>query len=104
METDREHDLLFEVLQFNDKLPQLDLHGILPVDAARLVKEFLLEQAHDTKINGVRIIYGCGGTGVLRAETMSALQALGTGEKAKVLAFREEERSGRGSCVVLLRR
>ncbi|MBI2037908.1 MAG: Smr/MutS family protein [Candidatus Magasanikbacteria bacterium] len=58
-------DTLFVALEYDKNLPKLDLHGTKPKEVENAVFNFLLEQINLGEYKA-QIIYGRGGSGVLR--------------------------------------
>lgn len=66
-------DALFIVLEYDKNLPKLDLHGLRPDEVENAIVNFLLEQINQSQYKA-QIIYGRGGSGVLRQKTIEFLQ------------------------------
>lgn len=65
-------DTLFVALEYDKNLSKLDLHGIRPEDVEKTAFNFLLEQINNNNYKA-QIIYGRGGSGVLREKTIEFL-------------------------------
>ena len=63
---------LFIALEYDRNLSKLDLHGVKAVDVENVIFNFLLQQINLGEYK-MQIIYGRGGSGVLRAKTIEFL-------------------------------
>lgn len=96
---------VFIALEYDKHLPKLDLHGIDPNQVENSIINFLLEQINQNQYKA-QIIYGRGGTGILRQKTIEFLQK-NMAEKIRdhklVKAWKESVLAGAGGrCLILL--
>lgn len=92
-------DLLALTLEYNTSLPQVDLHGLrFEVDIDQQVSELIRKQAKNKNVVAVRVIYGRGGSGLLRDAALKALH------KYSYVTVHEESASHNGSCLAIFNR
>jgi DNA-nicking Smr family endonuclease len=65
---EKERELLFVALEYDKNVPRLDLHGVHPNDIENSIVNFLLDLIQKNK-HSAQIIYGRGGSGILRQKT-----------------------------------
>lgn len=100
-----EYDTIFTALEYQKNLPKLDLHGVRPEEVEVLLSNFLTDlTAHGEQ--AVQVIYGRGGSGVLKQKTVEFLNR-NLIEKDKnsrfVKAWKEAVLEGAGGrCLVIL--
>jgi DNA-nicking Smr family endonuclease len=97
--------VLFLVLEYNKNLPKLDLHGVRPQEVEVLLSNFLTDFVSRGE-QAVQVIYGRGGSGVLKQKTIELLDR-NLREKDKnnrfVKAWKEAVLEGSGGrCLVIL--
>ncbi len=102
---EKTEDTIFIALEYDKNLPKLDLHGIKPEEIEKEVFNFLLEQINKGDYKA-QIIYGRGGSGVLRDKTIEFLKknmAQTNPAQRLVKAWKESVLTGAGGrCLVLL--
>lgn len=92
-------DLLALTLEYNTSLPQVDLHGLhLEADIDHQVSQLIRQNAKNKNVVAVRIIYGRGGSGLLRDVALKALR------KYPYVTVHEESASHNGSCLAIFNR
>lgn len=98
-------DTLLVALEYDNDLPKLDLHGLQPDEVENAVVNFLLEQINQNQYKA-QIIYGRGGSGVLRQKTINFLQKNMLEKSAEhklVKLWKESVLEGAGGrCLILL--
>ena len=98
-------DTLLVALEYDNDLPKLDLHGLQPDEVENVVVNFLLEQINQKQYKA-QIIYGRGGSGVLRQKTIDFLQKNMLEKSVEyklVKVWKESVLAGAGGrCLVLL--
>jgi DNA-nicking Smr family endonuclease len=102
METE---NTLFIALEYDKNLPKLDLHAVHPNDVENSIINFLLDLIQKNQ-HSAQIIYGRGGSGLLKQKTVEFLdknmQEKDPNHKL-VKAWKESVLSGAGGrCLVVL--
>lgn len=67
------HETQFRVLEYNSRLPELDLHDVRVENVENRIFDFFRDQ-HEKNIRNVRIVFGRGGAGALRREVERVLK------------------------------
>lgn len=98
-------DLLFVALEYDNSLPKLDLHTVDPNDVENSIINFLLDLIQKNQ-HSAQIIYGRGGSGLLKKKTIEFLnknmQETNPDHKL-VKAWQESALHGAGGrCLVVL--